>query len=563
LVGKSTEKDSTSDEGTKKSSSPTQPGSSTIPNLESLFSGEDAIQYERKDIFFGNVEELDIWYEDSDDELNEDENQVTQDGNLLGAPKKEKEDGDESEEEMDVTKINLLKFCQLNNPSLQGDSFSRTAFQDQFKPLFNSPHLSDVTFLAQDASTQEWKKIYAHKLILKTRAKFFRTMFRSGMREAKQEEVRIQSVPHDILLCLLEYLYTGVLKIAYEKALLILAAANQFQMDDVKQIVAQYFAEIIDAEIACLLYEESFFHNAAELRELCLSYIEENPERVLNSTAFQNMTIEMVLEIIKSDYLVVEEYTLFMSCVAWAKAQAKGDSSDGTSDQEWPTYFAKIVEYIRFPRMKPLELRDHIEKEYKDVVPRLYILEAYKYHALPKSVKSIRAHERYNRSSYKWSTTNKSANIILSNGDLTAKMNSQGSRTVCADVLWSSGVHYFEVTIDSSDAKSNIMVGVADPGYVGMDMFMSHNSRGWAISSPSGERHHNSMSNAYGSAFGKGTVVGVLVDLSTREIRFFVNGTDLGVAFSNLNGSVSPCISLYGKNDQVTLNSQARPPLMG
>lgn len=516
--------------------------------ISGIFTEDELGQYDRREIFFGNVAEAGILYEDSDEEEMEiEENEKDKD-----------EKNDDFEEDIPVTSINLLKFCQANNPSLQIDSISRTAFQDQFKPLFNNQKFSDICFIARDESTGEWKKIYAHKLILKTRSEYFRTMLKSGMVEASNYEVKIESIPYDILLYLLEYLYTGVLKITFEKSLLILSAANQFQMQDVKQIIAQYFSEIIDPSIACLLYEESFYQNSVELKDLCLTFIEKNPERVVNSSSFQNMTKDMVLEIIRSDFLVIDEFQLFRACVAWSKNQAKLHGENPETDHA--KYFAEIVDYIRFPQMKPTDLRDQIEKNYSSLVPKKYILEAYRFYTIPKSVKSHRAEPRHGRASLKFSSDKKSSHVILSNNDLTAKITTLGSRTVCADVEWTTGVHYFEVHIDNTESTSNIMVGVADKNSVPYDSFLSHFSRGWAIYAHGGEKYHNCTSSLYTTGFSTDTTVGVEVNMNDGTLRFFINGINMGIAFSNLTGSVSPAVTLYNIKDQVTISPNARVP---
>lgn len=42
----------------------------------------------------------------------------------------------------------------------------------------------------------------------------------------------------------------------------------------------------------------------------------------------------------------------------------------------------------------------------------------------------------------------------------------------------------------------------------------------------------------------KGDVIGVVVDLNSGRLEFTRNGLSLGIAFENIKGPVSPCISL-------------------
>ena len=50
----------------------------------------------------------------------------------------------------------------------------------------------------------------------------------------------------------------------------------------------------------------------------------------------------------------------------------------------------------------------------------------------------------------------------------------------------------------------------------------------------------------------KGDIIGVVVDLNSGRLEFTRNGLSIGIAFENIKGPVSPCISLL-KGQKINL----------
>jgi hypothetical protein len=52
------------------------------------------------------------------------------------------------------------------------------------------------------------------------------------------------------------------------------------------------------------------------------------------------------------------------------------------------------------------------------------------------------------------------------------------------------------------------------------------------------------MIDPYSSPCKKGDVIGVIVDVTSGKLEFSRNGFPIGIAFFNIKGPLSPCISL-------------------
>lgn len=64
--------------------------------------------------------------------------------------------------------------------------------------------LCDVVLIAQE------RRIRAHRLVLSAASDYFEAMFTNDVREATEEEVKMQDVDPDALEALVEYMYTGM-----------------------------------------------------------------------------------------------------------------------------------------------------------------------------------------------------------------------------------------------------------------------------------------------------------------------------------------------------------------
>jgi len=106
---------------------------------------------------------------------------------------------------------------------------------------------SDVTFIVED------RPIYAHRAILAQRCDHFAAMFRSGMRESTEREVRIQGASYTTFLLVLKYLYTDSLKVDPEYAIEMYMIADLYRLDRLKDMCSRVAKRSLTCEV-CRLY---------------------------------------------------------------------------------------------------------------------------------------------------------------------------------------------------------------------------------------------------------------------------------------------------------------------
>lgn len=135
--------------------------------------------------------------------------------------------------------------------------------------FLDKPQFSDVTFVV------EGRRLQAHRILLILFSDYFRRAFACGMRESFEPEIVIEGIPHETFHAILEFLYTGQLKLAETHStdvcflLGLLRAADQFCVDCVKQMCENHLSCLVDVENVEGLLQESERFQAGQLRTHC------------------------------------------------------------------------------------------------------------------------------------------------------------------------------------------------------------------------------------------------------------------------------------------------------
>lgn len=353
--------------------------------------------------------------------------------------------------------LDLMDFSHLRN-CMSNDMVYRTNYFNQFSSLLNNPLLSDVVF----SFSNQNKTVYAHKLILITRSEYFRTLFASGMQECSSNTIELENQDYQIFLLMLEFMYTSILRVTPANIVALLSCANQFGVTDLKDTIAGYFSKNIDADTVCYLMEESVFYAADELFKICMVYVANNTEKILQSEQLKHLSLETFTKILQSNALQCEESQLFEGCMKWCQLRVK--EADASVYQNWEDLFAKVVEYIRFAAIDPRYLRDQIEFKYKKLIPSKYLLEAYRYHTLSSQLDTLPPSRgsRIGCTLFQFDSQRCSGGITISNNALTVTHSQSSiSNTVLGNVVFTKPkVYYFEFKIDFTSGynSSDIMV---------------------------------------------------------------------------------------------------------
>ncbi|KAM9449408.1 kelch-like protein 5 isoform 2-T2 [Clarias gariepinus] len=131
-----------------------------------------------------------------------------------------------------------LSSCVSMEPCVPDELFqSHSHAEHTFKRMetyLRTRKLCDVVLVAGE------RKIPAHRLVLSSVSDYFAAMFTSDVREAKQEEVKMEGVDPDALWVLVQYAYTGRLEMREDTIEALLSAACLLQLSAVVQACCSY-----------------------------------------------------------------------------------------------------------------------------------------------------------------------------------------------------------------------------------------------------------------------------------------------------------------------------------
>jgi hypothetical protein len=142
---------------------------------------------------------------------------------------------------------------------------------------------------------------------------------------------------------------------------------------------------------------------------------------------------------------------------------------------------------------------------------------------------------------------NKSSNISLSNGNLTASSSTASWGSARGTIPAGAGVKHFDMTVNAGAYAFIGVIGSAGNvnTYVGSDA----HSWGWDSNGGTPVKFHSGAQVSYGAAWGAGDTVRAEVDFDAGTISFckWSGGAwvSQGVAYTGVSGALYPAISLY------------------
>jgi RCC1 and BTB domain-containing protein len=161
------------------------------------------------------------------------------------------------------------------------------------KAMVNDETCSDIVFLLKDG-----ERVHANKGILIGQSEYFRAMFRSDMRESKENEVHVQDCSKALFLLLLEYLYVGEVDIVMEDAIELYVLSDRYREEDLSRQCLEVIERGLSHENAFELLAEVDNLGLDALKEVCMEHV------VLNyGNAFRKETLDTLSPSLKDELL--------------------------------------------------------------------------------------------------------------------------------------------------------------------------------------------------------------------------------------------------------------------
>ncbi|KFW05798.1 PREDICTED: kelch-like protein 4 [Eurypyga helias] len=297
--------------------------------------------------------------------VKEDSSKTTQELQMIT-----EENSDESAERLSTTSSSLLGM----NTNGSDEYFQSTNHAEQtFRKMENylqQKQLCDVLLLVGD------QKIPAHRLVLSAVSDYFAAMFTNDVREAKQEEIKMEGVDPDALKALVRYAYTGILELKEDTIESLLAAACLLQLSQVIEVCCNFLMKQLHPSNCLGIRSFGDAQGCTELLKVAHTYTMEHFTEVIKNQEFLLLPANEIAKLLSSDDInVPDEEAIFQALMMWVRHDLQNRQRD----------LGMLLSYIRLPLLPPQLLADLENSPMfaDDLECQKLLMEAMKYHLLP------------------------------------------------------------------------------------------------------------------------------------------------------------------------------------
>ncbi|NXW12781.1 KLHL4 protein, partial [Circaetus pectoralis] len=280
------------------------------------------------------------------------------------------ENSDESAERLSTTGSSLLGM----NTNGSDEYFQSTNHAEQtFRKMENylqQKQLCDVLLIVGD------QKIPAHRLVLSAVSDYFAAMFTNDVREAKQEEIKMEGVDPDALKALVRYAYTGILELKEDTIESLLAAACLLQLSQVIEVCCNFLMKQLHPSNCLGIRSFGDAQGCTELLKVAHTYTMEHFTEVIKNQEFLLLPANEIAKLLSSDDInVPDEEAIFQALMMWVRHDLQNRQRD----------LGMLLSYIRLPLLPPQLLADLENSPMfaDDLECQKLLMEAMKYHLLP------------------------------------------------------------------------------------------------------------------------------------------------------------------------------------
>ncbi|CAJ0946515.1 unnamed protein product, partial [Mesorhabditis belari] len=174
--------------------------------------------------------------------------------------------------------------------------------------------LCDVVLLAGHT------RIPAHRVVLSACSLYFRAMFMSDLKESRLSEIRMVDIEGRTLQQLINFCYSGEIKITETSVQSLLPAACLLQMSEIQDACCEFLEKNLDPTNCLGIRAFADTHSCRELVRMADLYTQKNFQEVTASDEFLQLLLDQLLSLISSDELNVgSEEQVYEAAIRWIR----------------------------------------------------------------------------------------------------------------------------------------------------------------------------------------------------------------------------------------------------
>uniref|UniRef100_A0A8B9Z2I2 Kelch like family member 5 n=1 Tax=Buteo japonicus TaxID=224669 RepID=A0A8B9Z2I2_9AVES len=288
------------------------------------------------------------------------------------------------------------KFLDSGNLPLTSVGYRRSSQQDFQNsppwPMASTSEIPTFEFSAEDCGGARWldrqetddraseeeneSDSSSCRLVLSSVSDYFAAMFTNDVREARQEEIKMEGVEPNALWALVQYAYTGRLELKEDNIECLLSTACLLQLSQVVEACCKFLMKQLHPSNCLGIRSFADAQGCTDLHKVAHNYTMENFMEVIRNQEFLLLPATEIAKLLASDDMnIPNEETILNALLTWVRHDLEQRRKD----------LSKLLAYIRLPLLAPQFLADMENNALfrDDIECQKLIMEAMKYHLLP------------------------------------------------------------------------------------------------------------------------------------------------------------------------------------
>uniref|UniRef100_A0A8C2U425 Kelch like family member 5 n=1 Tax=Coturnix japonica TaxID=93934 RepID=A0A8C2U425_COTJA len=288
------------------------------------------------------------------------------------------------------------KFLDSSDLPLTAVGYRRSSQQDFQNsppwPMASTSEIPAFEFSAEDCGGARWlgrqetddraseeeneSDSSSCRLVLSSVSDYFAAMFTNDVREARQEEIKMEGVEPNALWALVQYAYTGRLELKEDNIECLLSTACLLQLSQVVEACCNFLMKQLHPSNCLGIRSFADAQGCTDLHKVAHNYTMENFMEVIRNQEFLLLPATEIAKLLASDDMnIPNEETILNALLTWVRHDLEQRRKD----------LSKLLAYIRLPLLAPQFLADMENNALfrDDIECQKLIMEAMKYHLLP------------------------------------------------------------------------------------------------------------------------------------------------------------------------------------
>ncbi|CAK8684624.1 unnamed protein product [Clavelina lepadiformis] len=165
--------------------------------------------------------------------------------------------------------------------------------------------------------TVENETFSANRMVLSCYSDYFDRMFETTMKEKYQDEVVVKEVSKTSMKLIIEFIYTGNIKINKDNVRDLLSTSDMLCVDETKKFCIDFLEMSITTETCFEIFSLAELYRSEILQNRVKTFISENIKKVVVCDDFKKLDLEKMKFIL--DQNMVPDYTLYKAYLEWTK----------------------------------------------------------------------------------------------------------------------------------------------------------------------------------------------------------------------------------------------------